>query len=107
MTNYKEHEIEVIVEEVQKYPNNLKHAFEEASYRLPKRTAGAISGFYYGHLKKSRRIMTAMATPSGVITNTKNSPRIRSGKVRMLQILMSTLTREEKEEATLMFFNEL
>lgn len=105
--SYKDHEIKIIVEEIQKYPNNLKHAFEEASYRLPNRTPAGISGFYYSNLKESMPNIIAMATPHGVMTNTKNSPRIRSGKVSMMLKFAEHMNREERETVALELFKNL
>lgn len=102
-----DHEIEIIVEEIQLFPTNLKHAFQQASFKLPGRTPAAVSAYYYSKLKKGTRAITAMATSRGVMTNTKNSARKTSNRVNFLMPFIHEMSYEEKQEIAFKIFQEL
>jgi hypothetical protein len=74
--NYTPEEEAVIRRHISSYPHNLALAFNQASLELGNRTAGAISGHYYGKLKHdTSKPMLAMATSQGVSINTKQTRR--------------------------------
>lgn len=104
---YSQQEEAIIIEEIHNYPNNLKHAFEEAASRLPGRKATAISGHYYSTLRKRQEALIAMATPQGVMTNVKNSPRKLTNKVQMMRTFLDMMSPDERKEIAKYIFEEL
>lgn len=104
---YTKEEEAIIIEEIHNYPNNLKHAFEEAASRLPGRKSSAVAGYYYSKLKNREQALIAMATPQGVMTNVKNSPRRVTGKVQMMRTFLDMMSPDEKKEIAKYIFEEL
>lgn len=74
--NYTPQEEDVIYENISKYPGNLTLAFHQAALELGNRTAGAVSGHYYGKLKNNlQRPAYAIATTKGTMVNVKQVKR--------------------------------
>ena len=69
-----ETEVNVILECISLMPTNLTAAFEYASQKID-RTPGAISGYYYGHLKHSDRKMMITGSNQMIVVNSKNTAR--------------------------------
>lgn len=75
---YTQKEIDIIVEELQAYPENKQHAFKMASERLINRTHSSIHMYYYNILSKKQTITTT-GSAVGFTSNTKNVKRNADG----------------------------
>lgn len=99
---YSRAEQKIIIQEIQKSPHNLKHAFEEASKKLRGRAKASISGHYYSTLKplmnKEGIIVTELTTSQGSIMNTKTVARKESTQFQVVRHLASKLNGEERQK---------
>lgn len=105
---YTESEIEVIKNCIRQYPNNLKHAFEEAASHLRGRTKAAISSYYYGTLRHAEGDpLIAIGSSRGMIVNSKNSPRRATPQESFILDLISELTDEERKRIAKAIFQSM
>lgn len=68
-------EIEIVKEEVNKLPNNLKNAFENAALRLTNRKVDAITKKWYNIRNKENAVIVTASKTSPILKNVKNTPR--------------------------------
>lgn len=106
--SYSEKEIQIIKEEITKNPSNLSTAFKTAGSKIGRSFYG-ISNFYYGYLKNSTTNFTLtsdrVTLPNTKIVANKTSSNEMASK--LLEYMISMLTKEEKLSIVKRFINEL
>lgn len=68
-------EVEILKEEVDKLPNNLKNAFENAALRLSNRRAECIAKKWYSIRNKENAVIITASKSQAILKNVKNTPR--------------------------------
>lgn len=94
---YTEDEDKIIRQQIHRFPTNLGIAFEQAA-RLIDRSAGAIGNRWRNHLKTSSIAAFAIATPAGVVINTKTVSRPKDTKTKLSAFEIAKMTVEEMSQ---------
>ena len=94
-----ENDRKVLQQYVERYPSNLKVAFEKAAENL-NRTKQAVSVYYYNYFRKNVNVFT-MTTKSYKSKNVKNERKLNvesTDLVELVSTLMNKLTNNQKIE---------
>ena len=97
----------IILECVKQSPNNLSHAFHQASLKINK-PERSIMQHYYRKLRKKDPLF-AIGNDKGLIVNVKNTPRVvnNEGVLEMVIFAINKLNREERKYLSKLLIDKL
>lgn len=90
-------EKDILIQEIEKTPNNLSNAFERAGEMLG-RTSGSCSQRYYRELKHQYNII-GLSSVEGKVVNIKNTPTSKDDPADLrFQVILASLHKLKRSE---------